>query len=135
MLSNYTTKSDLKRAAGINTLKIVKKSALASLKLVVGKLDIDKLKTTSVKNEIVKKTVCDELFKKSNAIQTADTSDLVDEVPNHDKYITTDAVNKFSATIFDERLRQTKYATKNDLDTVKQRAIINEEKVEKLQLT
>ena len=43
-LSHYTTKADLKNAAGVDTSKFAKKVDLASLKSNVEKLDIDKLK-------------------------------------------------------------------------------------------
>ena len=42
-LSNYTTKADLKNAAGVNPLKFAAKVNLASLKPGVDKLDVDKL--------------------------------------------------------------------------------------------
>ena len=42
-LSHYATKTDLKNAAGIDTSKLAAKSDLASLKVEVDKLDIDKL--------------------------------------------------------------------------------------------
>ena len=42
-LPNYTTKSDLKNAAGFNTSKLAKKAVLTSLKSEVDKLDIDQL--------------------------------------------------------------------------------------------
>ena len=73
-LSNYATKADLKNATGVDTLKFAKKVDLASLKSEIDKFDIGKLETTSVdlsklsdavKNEVVKKTVYDELVKKS----------------------------------------------------------------------
>ena len=73
-LSNYATKADLKNAAGVDTFEFAKKVDLASLKSEIDKLDIGKLETTSVdlsklsdavKNEVVKKTVYDELVKKS----------------------------------------------------------------------
>ena len=44
-LSNYSAKADLKNAAGIDTLKFVKKVDLASLNLEIDKFDIDKLET------------------------------------------------------------------------------------------
>ena len=78
-LANYATKSDLKIAAGLNTLKIVKETDLASLKADIDDLDIDKLKTVPVnlyklsnvaENDAIKKTVYDEVVKKVNAIQT-----------------------------------------------------------------
>ena len=42
-LSNYATKSDLKNATGVNISNFSKNIDLATLKLNVGKLDIDKL--------------------------------------------------------------------------------------------
>ena len=44
-LSNYSIKTDLKNAAGIDASKLALKSNLASLKSEVDKKDIDKLKT------------------------------------------------------------------------------------------
>ena len=86
------------------------------------------------------------MVKKVNAIQIINTSDSVKKadyytkieeiekkIPGHEKYITTNDFNKFLGTIFDERLKQAKLATGNDLNTVVQRAIKNEEKIEKLQ--
>ena len=43
-LSNYTTKTDLKNATGVDTSSFAKKTDLAKLKSDVEKLDIDKLK-------------------------------------------------------------------------------------------
>ena len=43
-LSIYTTKADLKNAAGVNTSKAAKKFDLTNLKSNVDKKDIDKLK-------------------------------------------------------------------------------------------
>ena len=47
-LSNYATKADFKKATGVDTSDFAKKADLASLKLVVDELDIDKLKTVNV---------------------------------------------------------------------------------------
>ena len=85
-LSNYVTKADLKNAAGVDTSKFAKKVNLVSLKSEIDKLDIDKLETAPVdlsklrdvvKNEVVKKTLYDELVKKVSAIQTSDITNLV----------------------------------------------------------
>ena len=85
-LSNYTTKTDFKNAAGVNTLKFARKFYLSGLKSETDKLDIDKLETNpvdlsklsdAVKNEFIKKTVYDELVKKVNAIHTTDISNLL----------------------------------------------------------
>ena len=91
-LSNDVAKSDLKSETGIDTSKFAKKPDLASLKLHVDKLDIDKLKTTLadlskvsnvVKNDVVKKAEYDELVKKvnpSDLIKKADYNTTIVEV-------------------------------------------------------
>ena len=65
-LSNYTTKADLKNAAGVDTSKFALKVGLASLKSEVHKFDIDQLVPVPVdlsrlsdvvKNDVVKKYV------------------------------------------------------------------------------
>ena len=55
-LSNYATKANLKNATGVDTSKIAKKVDLASLKVNVDKLEIDKLKNvpTNVSNLKIK---------------------------------------------------------------------------------
>ena len=69
-LSNYAT--DLKNATGIDASKFSKKADVASLKLEIYKLDIDKLETAPIdwsslsdviKNENIKKAVYNELVK------------------------------------------------------------------------
>ena len=45
-LSYYARKSDLKNTTGVDRSKFSKKVDLASLKVRIGKLDIDKLETT-----------------------------------------------------------------------------------------
>ena len=47
-LSNYPTKADLRNATGVDTSKFAEKVDVASLKLEIDKLDIDKLETTPV---------------------------------------------------------------------------------------
>ena len=79
-LSNYATNEYLENAAGVDTSKFAKTVDLASLQS-----EIDELETTLVdlsklidvmKNEVVKKTVYDELVKKVNVFQTTDSSNL-----------------------------------------------------------
>ena len=41
-MSNYATKSDFKKATGVDTLQFAKKDDLVNLKSEVGKVDIDK---------------------------------------------------------------------------------------------
>ena len=82
-MCNCATKSDLKGATGIDTSENVKKPDLTGLKSNVDKLDIDKLKTVQidlskvnniVDNEVVRKTMYDQLVTKVHAI---DSSKLV----------------------------------------------------------
>ena len=47
-LSNYAKKTNLKQAIGVDTSEFSKTTDIASLKLDVHELDIDKLKTVSV---------------------------------------------------------------------------------------
>ena len=85
-LSNYATKTNLRSATDVDTLKFNKKVDLTSLKLEIDKLNIGKVETSPVdlskvsdvvKYEVVKKTVLDKLVKNINAIQTTDPSNLV----------------------------------------------------------
>ena len=79
-LSNYATKTAIKNISHVDTSSFALKSNLANLKTEVDKLDIDKLKlvpvdlsklTDVVKNDFVKKTVCDKLVAKVNSIDTS----------------------------------------------------------------
>ena len=82
-LSNYAIKADLKNATGVDTSNFAKKYDLASLKSEIDKSDIDTSKNYSSlskwcsKNEVLIKTVYDELVKRANAIQTTDTINLI----------------------------------------------------------
>ena len=87
-LSYYATKADLKNAADVDTSDFAKNADLTSLKSEMDNWDIDKFKTTpfdlnklsdKIKNQVVKKTGFDKLVKKSNAIKTTDTSNLVEK--------------------------------------------------------
>ena len=79
----------LKKTAVVDTSNVFKKTDLASLKSEFDRLDIDKLESTpvdlikltnEVKNEVVEKTVYDQLVKKVDAIQTRDNTNLVKEL-------------------------------------------------------
>ena len=128
-LFNYTTKSYFKNAAGINASKYVEKVDLLRLKIKTDKLDIGKLETTSadlsklenvVKNEVVKETEYNELAKRINAIQTTDTSILIN-ITGYDtkvgvtekKYLS--MINNLTAVNFAARLSQTKLTIKSDI--------------------
>ena len=84
-LFNFVTNADLKNATGVDRSIFSNKADLASLKVEINKLDIDKLETTPVdlnklsdvlKNQFLKNTVYDKLVKKDNAIQAVDASNL-----------------------------------------------------------
>ena len=47
-LSNYATKADLKKAAGVDTMDFAKKTDLANLKSDVDKLNINKFKNVPI---------------------------------------------------------------------------------------
>ena len=78
-MSSYATKANFKRATEVDTSYLVAKLDLASLKVEVDKIDVDKLKTVLVdlsklsnvvENEIVKKSVSDKLVAKLDAFYT-----------------------------------------------------------------
>ena len=78
-LSNYATKTDLKNISHVDVISFALKSNLASLKIEVEKLDIDKLThvpndlgnlSNVVKNDVVKKTEYDKLVTKVDNIDT-----------------------------------------------------------------
>ena len=80
-LSNYATKTDIKNISHVDTSSFALKTNLASLKTEVDKLDIDKLVpipvdlsklNDAVKNDVVKKTVYDELVAKVDNIDASD---------------------------------------------------------------
>ena len=96
-LSNYATKTDLKNVTHVDTSSFELKTNLANLKTEVDKLDIDKLvpvptdlsKLSSVvKNDVVKKDVCDKLVAKVNNIDAndfvlkTDKTELENKIPN-----------------------------------------------------
>ena len=79
-MSNYATKTDIKKISHIDTSNFASISNLSSLKTEVGKLDIDKLVPVPVdlskisdvvKNDVVKKIVHDKLVAKVNSIDTS----------------------------------------------------------------
>ena len=79
-LSNYATKTDLKNVIHVDTSSFALKTKIASLKIEVDKLDIDKLApipvdlsklSDVVKNDAVKKAVYDKLAAKVNNIDTS----------------------------------------------------------------
>ena len=80
-MSNYATKTDLKNVTHVDNSRFALKPNLANLKTKVDKLDIKKLAPVLldvsklshvVKNDVVKKTVYDNLVAKVNNIDTND---------------------------------------------------------------
>ena len=71
-LSNYATKTDLKNVTHVDTSSFALKANLASLKIEVYKLDIDKLAPVPVDlselSDVVKNNVYDKLAAKVNFI-------------------------------------------------------------------
>ena len=100
-LSNYAAKADIKNISHVDTSSFALKTNLANLKTEVDKLDIDKLVpvptdlsklSNVVKNDVVKKDVCNKLVTKVDNIDTggfalktkydADKSKLENKIPD-----------------------------------------------------
>ena len=107
-LSNYAAKAGIKNISHVDTSSFALKSNLASLKIEVDKLDIDRLVPVPVdlsefgnvvENDVIKKAVYDKLVEKVNHIDTSgfflktkydiDKSELEKEIPD-----TSDLVKK-----------------------------------------
>ena len=105
-LSNYATKTDIKNISHVDTSSFALKSNLASLKTEVDKLDINKLVPVPVdlsklsdvvKNDVVTKTVFDELVAKVNSIDTSafvlktkydtDKSNIENKIPDTSGFV------------------------------------------------
>ena len=79
-LSNNVTRADIKNISHVDTTNFASKTNVANFKTEVDKLDIDKLVPVPidlsklsyvVKNDVVKKAVCDKLVTKVNNIDTS----------------------------------------------------------------
>ena len=105
-LFNYATKTDIKNILHVDTSIFALKSNLASLKIELEKLDIDKSVPVPVdliklsdllKNDVVKKTVYDKLVAKVNSIDTSgfvlktkyetDKSEIENKIPNTSGFV------------------------------------------------
>ena len=105
-LSNYATKTDLKIVTHVDTSSFALKANLANLKTEVNKLGINKLVPLSadlsklndvIKNDVVKKTVYDQLVAKVNNFDTsdfvlktnynADKTKLENKIPNSTDFV------------------------------------------------
>ena len=107
-LSNYATKADIKNTTHVDTSYFALKLNLANVKTEVDKLDIEKIVpvptdlsklSNVVKNDVVKKDVCNKIVAKVNGTDTSkfilktkydtDKSELGNEIPD-----TSDLVKK-----------------------------------------
>ena len=119
--------------------KIIKYSKrFKQFKTKLDKLDIEKLDTTPidfilsniVKNDVLRKTEYNELVENVNNINTTDASDLVKKADYktninemkkkttdhiHDKYITTQELNKLTSEKFTARLKQANLVCKSHI--------------------
>ena len=131
---NYATKFDLKNVAHVDTSSFALKTNLASLKIEVDKLDIDKLVlvpvdlsklSDAVKNYVVKNAVYDKLVAKVNNIDTSgfvlktkyqtDKSELENKIPG-----AIDLVKKTKLTEWENKIPEVSgLATKSVLTAVK----------------
>ena len=132
-LSSYATKSDIKDISLVDTSSFALKTNLANLKTELDKLDIEKLLplptdlsklSNIIKNNVVKKTVYDELVAKVDDIDTnnfvlktkydTDKLKLENKIPN-----VTDFVKKGKLTKLKNKISNTNnVATKAVLTTV-----------------
>ena len=80
-VGNYATKTDIKNISHVDTSSFALKTNLANLKIEVDKLPIDKLApapvdlsklSDAVKDDVVKKHVCNKLVAKVDNIDTSD---------------------------------------------------------------
>ena len=112
-LSNYATKDDIKNVTHVDTSSFALQTNLANLKTEVDKLDIDKLATVPVdlsklsnvvKNDVVKKTMYDNLVAK---VDNIDTSVLVKKTDYNTKI-----------TEIEDKIRDSsRFVTKTDYNT------------------
>ena len=105
-LSNYATKGDLKIVTHVDTSSFALKTNLANLKTEVNKLGINKLVPVPadlsklndvIKNDVVKKTVYDQLVAEVNNFDTsdfvlktnynADKTKLENKIPNSTDFV------------------------------------------------
>ena len=111
-LSNFAAKADIKNISNVDTSSFALKISLANFKSEVDELDIDKLKAAPtdlsklsnvVKNDVVKKYLCNKLVTRVNAIDTsgfvlkstyaADKNTLEIRIPNVSGFATKAQLN------------------------------------------
>ena len=132
-LSYYATKTDLKNETHVDTSSFALKTNLSYLKTEVDKLDIHKLVPVStdlsklsnvVKNDVVKRTVYDELVAKVNNIDTSDfvlkakyntnKTELENKIPDFSNLVTKAALTTVENKVpsVSGLVRKTDYNTK-----------------------
>ena len=142
VLSNYATKTDIKNILHVDTSSFALKTNLVSLKKEVDKLEIDKLVPAPidlsklsdvVKNDVVKKTVYDELVAKVNSIDTSgfvlktkydiDKSELENKIPDTSSPVKKTDYNTKITEIEGKSPNVTNLATKTALTTVENKIL------------
>ena len=108
-LTNYATKTDLKNITHVDVSSFASKTNLAALKTEVGKIDVDKLKTTPidlaklsnvVKNEVVKKTDYNAKVTSIEGQITGITKNTIDNLADITKLKAVDTSNFVTRTKF-----------------------------------
>ena len=136
-LSNYATKKDINDITHVDTSNFALKTNLANLKTKIDKLHIDKLVpipndlsklSNIVKNDVVKKHLCDKLVAKINNIDTSDYvleinfntkfTELRNEIPNTNGLIKKADFNTKISELEDKISSINNLATKTTLTTV-----------------
>ena len=136
-LSNYATKDDIKNITHVDTSSFALKTNLANSKSEVDKLDVDKLATVPVdlsklsnvvKNDVVKKTVCDKLVAKVNNVNTSGLvkktdynikiTEIEDKIPDSSSFVKKTDYNTKITEIEGKIPDISGSATKNALTTV-----------------
>ena len=136
-LSNYATKKDINDITHVDTSNFALKTNLANLKTKIDKLHIDKLVpipndlsklSNIVKNDVVKKPLCDKIVAKINNIDTSDYvletnfntkfTELKNKIPNTNGLIKKADFNTKISELEDKISSINNLATKTTLTTV-----------------
>ena len=123
-LSNDATKSEVRKARGVDKSEFARKVHLACMKSKVDKLDLDKLETVPSNLTILSNFVDNYVIEKAD--YNTKNKDIKLKIPNHDKLIATDNFNKFTQKSFYHRLKQSNLTTKDDVADFIKKSDFNE---------
>ena len=132
--SDYAEKSKVKKSTGFDTSSFVKNNDLVGLKFNVVELGVDKFKTVPTDssmlsnvedNDVVEKTVLDELVHMFNAIDSHEPNlgkkieGIDKKIPDTINFVEAHEFNRFSKINFNARIAETlkNFATKNKVET------------------